>query len=396
MKKYIVILLSGSLFLTACKKQPDSSENSKNTTIGLTQNESSNKEVELSFAQYKAANIVLGNMEKKNLTEVVKVNGKTELPPQNQAEVNSFLSGTITQILVNLGDKVTKGQVIAAIDSPEFIRLQEEYQVSKSNLEYLQPEFERQQTLRSENVNSEKTFQKVKSDLNIEKSRYQSLSNQLKLLNAIPGQFSQSLKIISPITGNISAIPVKIGTSITPGQSLFSIVDNSQIHLDLMIYEKDLPYVHIGQKVSFNLTNINQTEITATIFSIGKSFIEGGKTVAAHAAIDNVSDNLIPGLYVNALIQTGQHEVDALPSDAIVKAEGREFIFITYAKSENNTVDQHFDFERIEIKSGVTELGYTEITLLQSLPKDYQIVLQGAYYIQSHLIKSEGGNDHNH
>jgi cobalt-zinc-cadmium efflux system membrane fusion protein len=263
-------------------------------------------------------------------------------------------------------------------------------------LEYLQPEFERQQTLRAENVNSEKTFQKVKSDLNIEKSRNQSLSNQLRLLNTIPGQFSQSIRIISPITGNIAAIPVKIGTSISPGQSLFAIVDNSQIHLDLMIYEKDLPFVHVGQKVSFNLTNINQTEITATIFSIGKSFVEGTKTVAAHATIENVTDNLIPGLYVNALIQTGEHEVEALPSEAVVKAEGREFIFITPTKPENTSIEQHFDFERIEVKSGVKELGYTEVALLQSIPENYQIVLKGAYYIQSHLVKSEGGSNHDH
>lgn len=396
MKKHIIIILSIGMFLVACKKQSDSPENVENSTAGLNENKSGNKEVELSLAQYKAANIMLGNLEKKNLTEVIKVNGKTELPPQNQAEVNSFLSGTITQILVNLGDKITKGQVIATMDSPEFIRLQEEYQVSNSNLEYLQPEFERQQTLRAENVNSEKTFQKVKSDLNIEKSRNQSLSNQLRLLNAIPGQFSQSIRIISPITGNIAAIPVKIGTSISPGQSLFAIVDNSQIHLDLMIYEKDLPFVHVGQKVLFNLTNINQTEITATIFSIGKSFVEGTKTVAAHATIENVTDNLIPGLYVNALIQTGEHEVEALPSEAVVKAEGREFIFITPTKPENASIKQHFDFERIEVKSGVKELGYTEVALLQSIPENYQIVLKGAYYIQSHLVKSEGGSNHDH
>ncbi|WP_010252990.1 efflux RND transporter periplasmic adaptor subunit [Myroides injenensis] len=399
MKKNIIIfalLITALLFSCKGKEEDHSGHDHTNENNEKQIDENTNKEVELNAAQYKAANVELGGLSKKNLTDVIKVNGQTELPPQNQADVTSFVSGSITQIYVNVGDRVSKGQLLATAESPEFIKLQEEYLVSKSNLEYLELEYKRQQTLRAENVNSEKTYQKIKSDLTIEKSRFTSLSNQLNLLNVNPNVQSRTLRIIAPISGNISNIGVKIGSNMSSGQSLLSIVDNSKIHLDLMVYEKDLPNIAIGQKVSFTLTNINKTEVTATIFSIGKAFEPGTKTVVAHANIDKVPENLIPGLYVNALIHIGQHEVEALPNDAIIKADGREFIFVLEKDDNDNEVEEHYHFQRIEVKSGVKELGFTEVTLLQPIEIGDNIVLKGAYYLQSHLVKNEGGGGHSH
>lgn len=388
---YIALLALGTVFFVSC--QDKSSTVATEETKESEHEESTKKEVELNNAQKQAAGIVMGQLENKNLTDVIQVSGQTELPPQNQADVTTFLSGTVTQILVNIGDRVTKGQVLALADSPEFIKLQEEYQISKNNLEYLELEYKRQQTLRAENVNSEKTYQKTKAELNIEKSRYQSLTNQLTVLAVSPNSMSRTLKIVAPISGNVAAIPIRIGTNMINGQLLFSLVDNSKIHLDLKIYEKDLPYVHEGQKVSFNLTNINKSEVTATIFSIGKAFEPGTKTVIAHANINQVPDNLIPGLYVNALIDIGAKTVSALPNDALVKADGRTFIFVADATEEHTA---HFHYQRIEVKTGVKELGFTQVDILEELPEKYSIVIQGAYYLQSHLIKNEGGGGHSH
>ncbi|WP_410880181.1 efflux RND transporter periplasmic adaptor subunit [Myroides sp. DW712] len=388
---YIALFVFGAIFFTSCQNKTAPQE--MTVTPDEEQEENTGKEVELNSAQHKAAGIVMGHLADKNLSDVIKVNGQTELPPQNQADVTTLLSGTITQILVNIGDRVTKGQVLAVADSPEFIRLQEEYQISKNNLEYLELEYKRQQTLRAEQVNSEKTYQKTYSELNIEKSRYQSLTNQLSLLSTNPNTMARTLKIVAPISGNVSAIPIRIGTNMVNGQTLFSLVDNSKIHLDLKIYEKDLPYVHQGQRVFFNLTNINKEEVTATIFSIGKAFEPGTKTVIAHANIDQVPDNLIPGLYVNALIDVGAKTVKALPNEAIIKADGRTFIFVSDAAEAH---DEHFHYQRVEVKTGVQELGYTQVDILEEVPPQYSIVVQGAYYLQSHLIKNEGGGGHSH
>lgn len=374
------------------------------------------KEVELNEAQFKASSIELGTFSDKNLSEVIKANGYTKLPPQNQADVSVFTTGIVKTINVVEGQRVSKGQTIATIESPEFTKIQESYLTSKSNLEYLKLEFERQKTLSDEEVNSKKVFQKTKSDYEIERARFNSLQKQLNTLHISGnGNSTATVPVIAPISGNITEIYIKIGSNVEAGKPLMNIVDNSKLHVDLLVYEKDLFKVKQGQNVRFILTNQNNTEINGKIFSVGKSFENETKSVAVHADISNNQQKLIPGMYVNALIDAGANTVKALPTEAIIKADGREFIFVleeghkeevAHDEKEGHSHedgDKHeeaegktFHFQRIEVKTGTTQLGFTQVTLLQKIESNAKIVLKGAYYIQSHLLKSEGGGGHEH
>ena len=374
------------------------------------------KEVELNEAQFKASSIELGTFSDKNLSEVIKANGYTKLPPQNQADVSVFTTGIVKTINVMEGQRVSKGQTIATIESPEFTKIQESYLTSKSNLEYLKLEFERQKTLSDEEVNSKKVFQKTKSDYEIERARFNSLQKQLNTLHISGnGNSTATVPVIAPISGNITEIYIKIGSNVEAGKPLMNIVDNSKLHVDLLVYEKDLFKVKQGQNVRFILTNQDNTEINGKIFSVGKSFENETKSVAVHADISNNQQKLIPGMYVNALIDAGANTVKALPSEAIIKADGKEFIFVLEEGHKEEVAhdekeghnhedgDKHeeaegktFHFQRIEVKTGTTQLGYTQVTLLQKIEPNAKIVLKGAYYVQSHLLKSEGGGGHAH
>lgn len=384
--------------------------------------DSKNKEVELNQAQYDASNIQLGDFELKNLSAVINANGYTKLPPQNQADVSVLVAGLIKKINIIEGQFVKQGQTLAVIESMEFTKIQEAYLTSKSNLELMQLEYERQKTLNEGNANSKKALQKAKSEYEIEKARYNSLKKQMNTLNLSSSEKATStMEIKAPISGYVTDINIKIGTNAEPGQTLFSIVDNSKMHVDLLVYEKDLQKVKVGQTIIFVLTNQDNTEIKGKVFSIGKAFENETKSVAVHADIINDKQTLIPGMYVNALINVGSQQVKALPVDAVVKADGREFIFVLeedHAEEEGHEEEAHdheaghshddghaheeevhektYHFKRIEVKTGTIQLGYVQVTVLQDLPKNAKIVLKGAYYIQSHLLKSEGGDGHEH
>lgn len=377
-------------------------EMSENTAEQLVPN--NNKEVVLNEAQYNAAKIELGSFSSKNLSDVIHANGYTKLPPQNQADVSVFANAIVKQILIIEGQKVQKGQTVAIIESPEFTKLHEAYLTSNSNLAYLKLEFKRQESLNEDEINSKKTFQKSKSEYDIEFSRNQSLLRQLQLLNINPsGSISSTVAVKAPIAGFVAEIFIKIGSTVEPGKSLMTIVDNSKLHLDLLVFEKDLNKVKKGQTVRFVLTNQGNDEIEGEIFNVGKAFESNTKSVAVHADISNEEQKLIPGMYVNALIDIEAKEMDALPLEAVIKAEGREFIFVLEQivvgeKSENGTIikQKEFHFQRIEVKSGTSQLGFVEVTLLQEIPEDARIVLSGTYYIQSHLLKNDGGGGHAH
>jgi len=418
-----VFLFSLLLLLNACGKKEEVPAAAPVPQKEQATEESHIKEVELNEAQYSSAGIALGSFSPKNLSEVLNANGYTKLPPQNQADVSVFVSGIVKSIAVIEGQNVRKGQVIATIESPEFTRIQQDYLISKSNLEFLKIEYERQRILSEEEVSAKKVFQKTKAEFEIEKTRFASLGRQLQTMNIKPnGGAVSSVPVVAPISGAITEINMKIGSTVSPGLALLSIVDNSKLHVDLLVYEKDLQKVKTGQNVRFVLTNQDNAEIRGKIFSVGKAFENETKSVAVHADIENEKQQLIPGMYVNALIDVGANTVNALPTAAVVKAEGREFIFILEGvHEENNKPDtkeeishdqqkghshddghahkesgKSYHFQRIEIKTGTAQLGYIQVTPLQQLPDAAKIVVKGAYYIQSHLLKSEGSGGHEH
>ncbi|RPD43473.1 efflux RND transporter periplasmic adaptor subunit [Paracnuella aquatica] len=200
------------------------------------------------------------------------------------------------------------------------------------------------------------------------------------------------------------------------------IIDNSQIHCDLIVYEKDLFRVKVGQTVRFLLANQNNREITGRIYGINKSFENEGKGIIAHARIENANTfGLIPGMYVTALIQTGSEQVTAVPIDAVVTSEGKSYIFVVDEEGEkieakenaeqaekgekqekgeekegseenekNEGAEKSIHFKMVEIITGVSELGYVKITTVGEIPDKPKVVVKGANYL---LAKAKGGGE---
>jgi len=400
-------------------------ENGKEANIEVKHDEeethANEKMVHLNEVQYKNSGIDTAWFELKNLSEVINANGYTKLPPQNQASVSVQFAGNISTIKVIEGQYVKKGQVLATMQSMAYnnlrlekSKLNEQLQTSKATLEYLKLDFARQKELTDENVNAKKVFQKVSSELKLEEAKIAALQSQIAILsqNIQIGGTSSSpfINITAPISGNVSEVYVTIGSAAEIGKPLFNIIDNSKMHVDLLVYEKDLFRVKPGQKVRFILTNQGNQEIGGKIFSVGKSFENDTKSVAVHADIVNEKQLLIPGMYVNALIDIGVNKVPSLPVDAVIKAEGREFIFV-WEKENMETQEEHAEgekheegeahekeisFARIEVKTGTAQLGFVQVTPLVNIHHGDKIVVKGAYYLQAHLQKSEGGGGHAH
>nr|WP_299415433.1 efflux RND transporter periplasmic adaptor subunit [uncultured Emticicia sp.] len=411
--QYIFLVGFFSLFLlVSCNK---------NTAETATEEEHHDESgvVELTPLQIKSSQIVFGNFEKKNLSEVITANGYTKLPPQNQADVSVFLGGIIKTIAVIEGQYVKKGQTLATFQSMEFnnIRLEkakltEELQQAKVNKDFLELEFARQKELSDENITAKKTFQKTNTELESIKNKIKNIENQLIILDqnlSLGGNDNASVLTISaPISGYITEVKVKIGSSVSANNTLFSIVDNSKMHVDLLVYEKDLFRIKVGQSVRFVLTNQGNQEIIGTIFSIGKAFQNESKSVAVHADINNQNANLISGMYVNALIDIGKNDVNTLPINAIAQSGGKDYIFIQEPENEaehskkegekehEEKKDEGVHFKRIEVKKGTIQLGFVQVTPLQEIPIGAKIVTKGAYYLQSTMANAEGGDDHGH
>lgn len=396
-KLYIIFILI-TFFTTGCNTK---SGNVPETEHGEEHHhELEENVVELTSEQYQTAGIQLGNMEQRNLSNVIKVNGVLDVPPQNLVSISAPLGGFVKKTDLLQGMKIKKGQVVAVIENPEFIQLQQDYLESKSKLEYIQSEFERQKELSRENVTSAKTFQQATSEFKTLKARVSGIQEKLALAginyNKVEdGKITAVSYIVSPINGYVTTVNVNIGKYVTPTDAMFEIVDTDHLHVELTVFEKDVPKIKEGQKIRYTLADDPSKERLATVYLIGRSISED-RTVRIHAHMNKEDINLLPGMYVKAVIETGSENVKALPERAIIQSGGNNFIFILKEERKENN-EAVFEFEMLQIEKGVSENGFTEV----KLPENFKmapniIVIHGAYSLLSKMknTEEEGGHAH--
>ena len=351
------------------------------------------KVVYLSQKQIDALGIKMGHLQKRNLTTILKTNGKLRVFPDAIASVTAIMGGNVKSIKVFYGNNVVKGQVLAVLQHPDYIALQEEFLQLSGKLDYLKQEYERQKKLYENNVAAGKDFQKAKADYFSAKSRFEGLKIRLKMLGLstdeiLKGNISESIPIVSPINGYVTGIYVKVGQYVNADTKLFDIANNKKVYADLLVYEKEAPYVNVGQKVHMYVTNKKNIELSGEVFSISKKFDNDVRAIHVFADISNVCSDLIPGMYITGHIHIDSLYTEALPADAIVSDGTKSYVFV-FNKSMKEKNKDKYPFKVVEVITGVKDNGFVEIKSVGDISPDDSIVLNNAYYLYSELHKEE-------
>lgn len=365
------------------------------------QHEEEESTVEFTAAQYKTANLELGRIELKQISGTIKVNGELDVPPQQMVSISVPMGGFLKSSPLLQGSRVSKGQVIAVIENLEFIQLQQDYLEAKNQYEFAKTDYERQQDLAKENVNAQKTLQQAKTTYSSWQTKVNGLREKLNVMNIglaslEEGKITGTIKLYSPINGYVTEVNVNIGKFVNPSDILFEIVDTEHLHAELTVFEKDVPKLKIGQKVRFTLANESK-ERMATVYLLGRE-ISANRTIRIHCHIDKEDTNLLPGMYLKAVVETGGIDVPSLPEKAIIDFQGKKYIFYQltdqpHSQLKNESKEEHeaeYHFTMIEIQVGNTEMGFTEVLLPENFPTETaQIVIKNAYAILSKMKNSE-------
>jgi len=266
--KTFLIILTAAFFVTSCGNKNQSNEQKGEAEV-LPANT-----VEMNDAQYKSAGIELGSVEQKNLSTQLKVNGIVSVTPQNLVSVSAIMGGYIKSTSLVQGSPVTKGQVIAVIENPEFIELQQNYLESKSKLEYAETEYNRQKELFKENVNSAKTYQMATSEYKGLQSKVFALEQKLKLIGIDAkklevDKITSSIPVVSPISGYVKIVNVNIGKYVNPTDVIVEIVNTQNMTLELTVFEKDIyTKMDLSYKITTFLSSYWQWIITTFLLPL--------------------------------------------------------------------------------------------------------------------------------
>jgi cobalt-zinc-cadmium efflux system membrane fusion protein len=391
---YKISLATLLVLLIGCKNEAKTAEESHTP-----ENENV---VELSQEQMALTSIKIGTIEKKQIGSEISVNGMIDVPPQGNISVTVPYGGFLKYTEMLPGSKIKKGQVVAKVENPEFIEFQRAYLEALSDNAYLKSDFERQESLNAENVSSTKLFEKAKSMYLNNQATINALESKLRLIGISPnyvkkGNISSVVNVYSPINGVVREVFVNTGRYFGGQDVIMDITDASDLHVELNVFEDDIPLIRMGQRIRFRLANAPEEWMEAEVFLIGNNVREN-RSVTIHGHLEDKDKELLPGMFVNAKIEVDTKEQYALPEEAIVRFNGKHYIFESLGNRMENDKSMS-DFEMIEIEKGTEEEGFVAFSFKDKSIKvaEMEIVLEDAFTLLAKAKNNEeegGGHGH--
>ncbi|PIB35453.1 efflux transporter periplasmic adaptor subunit [Reichenbachiella sp. 5M10] len=361
--------------------------------------------VELNDAQYQRAHISLAKIESRNIGMELKVNGVIDVPPQSNISINMPYGGFVKYTEMLPGTPVKKGQFLVSIENPEFIQFQQEYLESLANREYLHAEYKRQEQLHEEKVASAKNYQQAKSTYLANEARLKSMEARLRVIGISPkkvqhGNITSTVNLYAPVNGSVREVYTNVGKYINPQDVIMDLTNSDDLHVELTVYENDIPKIKKGQRIRFALSNEPDIWREAEVFLVGTSVREN-RSVTVHGHLqhhdtDSVDQSgLVPGMYITARIETAISTVPSIAEDAIVRFGGKYFVFAALGTKVEDDQTMH-QYQMIEIEQGSNEDNYTEIRPVDSQLnlQEMEIVTQGAFTLLAKAKNTESGHHH--
>lgn len=294
-----ILISVAILLLTACSNSSEKKQESV-TTVEI----SDTTEVIMTTDNVE----VDGTTSATAINNPVSFNGTLVIPPRNFATVSLTIGGIVKNTSLLPGEFVKKGAVIASLENPEFVNLQQSYLDSEAQLEYLEAEYKRQQILSKEEVASQKKFQQSKADYMSMKSKMQASAAQLGMLGVSAESLQKAgiqtyLEVKAPISGYVSNVQMNLGKHIAAGEPLCEIIDKNQTMLRLVAYEKDLENLKVGSRIVFRVNGLGKRNFHAILISIGQKVDDINRSLEVYARVTESDPLFRPGMYITARVE---------------------------------------------------------------------------------------------
>lgn len=355
------------LTLTGCGS-PESAEQSASDSLPESDRITMNK------ATLEKAGVLTGTITRKVMGASLTVNGVVDVPPQNLVSVSFPPGGYLYSTRLMPGMRIKKGEVIAEMEDPSLVQLQQDYLMARARLTFLEREFARQQTLNADKVSADKVFEQVRSDYEGQRAMVSANAEKLRMIGIVPEslspeRISRRVSLRSPINGFVSKVHVNIGKYVQPADVLFELINPDDIHAALSIFEKDLARVSIGQKVSISFVDEPDRVYDGEVILVNRN-VDEDRIAVAHCHFRSKPAQLLPGMFLNARIHVRETEVPALPESAVVRYEQREFVFVESSAGV---------FDMKVVRTGEKEDGFVEIIGGAEALEGRTLVIRNAY-----------------
>lgn len=378
--KYFVYILFISITLISCSEQVEKT----NDASVADSTETDDRMVSLNQQQLSSAGVEIAHPSRQNISSTITLQGSVDVPPSHYVNLSFPMGGYIKSTTMLPGKRVKKGEVLAILEDMQFIQMQQDYLMTKTEWELSTKEYQRQQTLNASKASSDKVLQQVKAQMDRQVILMNALAEKLRLIGIdaeklSAGSISKSLPVRSPINGYVSKINISTGKYTSPTDVLFELVDPSDVHLVLKVYEKDITKISSGEKVVAFGNSEPEKRYAATVKLVNRNFDED-RSAEIHCEFVKADPALIPGMFMTAEVSVANVEAIVVPEEAVVRWNNKHYVFVQEGSGQ---------FIMTEVKPGVLHGGKQQIEN-GSITASSMVVVKNAFALLMKIKNVEG------
>ena len=364
-----LVMSAAVLTLAGCEGSTPSSTYAKNP----------NDPELFSIPQEQMSHVQVLTVETTTLTRTLRLTGAVAYNNFRTTPVISQISGPVNRIVVVPGQRVTTGEPMLYVASPDYSQLRTNYLKAKDAYALAQKAYARAQDLYQHRAIAEQALEQAESAEVQAGGDLASAQAALKVLGITdPDALVQSpptfeVPVKAPINGEVVEQDVSAGQLLQTGTTqCFMLSDTSNVWVLVNIYQKDLPYVRVGDRVTIHTETYPQV-FQGRIAYIASALDPSTRTLQARIETSNPGEKLKKDMYVVATVNAGRiPNAIALPDSAVLRdAENQPFV---YAAAGSN------QFARRQVTLGESRNGRTEIT--SGLKPGEQVIGNGSLFLQ--------------
>lgn len=341
--------------------------------------------VQLSEAQSKKAGLTLAQAGAAAIRKEVLLPGEIRLDEDRTAHVVPRVAGVVASVHARLGEKVTKGQLLAVIHSAAISDQRSELQTAHKRLALAQHTYQREKQLWEEKISAEQDYLQARQALQEAEIAVANTSQKLAAMGAGSGGAggSSRYELRAPLSGVVVEKHLTVGESVTESTASFTVSDLSAVWAEINVSAPQLPHVSVGSPVTVRATAF-ESAAEGKIAYVGALIGEQTRTAPARVALANPQGVWRPGLFVEVkvLADTSQVAV-AVDAKAIQRPDGKENVVFVPAQGG-------YKAQRVQL--GRSDGRTTEVTSGLQPGQDY--VKDGSFLLKAELGKASAEHAH--
>lgn len=321
------------------------------------------------------------------LAVVQKVSGRIEANEQRTTRIGSSITGRVTQVMAEVGDRVKAGQPLAKLASPELSNAQLGFLRALSATKLAERSVERAQQLVTADVIGNAELQRREVELSVARAELRAATDQLRLIGLSEalierlretGALASEVAITANRTGIVVERKVSQGQVAQPGDPLFTVADLSNVWVVGALPEQDANSVHLNQLVEVEVPALGKQKLKGRIVFVSDTVQQDTRTVPIRTAVENPKFELKPQMLATLHLSGGLRKQLAVPGSAVVRENDKDYVFVQIEKN-------HFRLTEVELEPTAGELRPVK----KGIKEGSLIVVDGSFHLNSQRKRAE-------